>query len=608
MKRFRTLLSFIKPYKLQAGQNVIYNILSAFFALFTYSLFGPFLNILFRRVEPRVKPEGFELTKDWLDQFLNYTINEFIERFDQSGALIGICLLVVVASFFKNLFVFAANNAMAVIRAGTTRDMRNMLYSKVVKLPLSYYTESRKGDVLTRISNDVQEIQVSIMGSLTMLLRDPITILIFIIFLLSTSLQLTLFAIVLLPFSGWLIGRIGKSLRATSFTSQQHLGRLLSIVEETLSGLRIIKAFNAEEKMDNQFGTANEKFTKLLRRVVRKRYLASPISEFLSTIVLLLVLYFGGMLALSGTGRMTPDQLIVFLVVFSQLIPPAKNITTAYFHVQKGLASLDRIDDILSADEKIVERENPIEIKSFEKEIKFEDVSFAYDKDLVLENVSFTIKKGQTVAIVGKSGSGKSTLVDLLPRFMDVRSGRVTIDGIDVRDLKLSDLRNLMGIVNQQAILFNDTFANNIAFSGSANGTVDDVWSAAEIANADDFIRDSEGEMEYYVGEGGSRLSGGQRQRISIARAIYANPPILILDEATSALDTESERVVQDAIDNLMLNRTSIVIAHRLSTVQRADYIIVVDEGRIVEMGKHSELLDNKKGVYYKLHKMQDLG
>lgn len=608
MKRFKTLLSLIKPYSWFAAQNLLFNIFAAFFSLFTYYLFKPFMNILFSSVPlDIIKPGAFEFNREWLDAFLNYYLNYLVERFGDSGALIAVCILVVVASFFKNLFVFAGNNAMAYIRAGTTRDMRKSLYSKVLKLPLSYFTESRKGDILTRISNDVQEIQISIMGSLTMMMRDPITILVFVVFLMLTSVKLTLFAVVLFPISGWLIGRIGRSLKATSFRSQQNLGKLLSVVEETLSGLRIIKAFNAEEKMDHQFSKSNNLFTKLLRRVIRKRYLASPISEFLSTIVLLVVLYFGGMLALSGSGDISSDELIVFLVVFSQLIPPAKSITTAYLNVQKGYASLDRIDEILLADEKIIEKPDALDLDEFMSEIRFDNVDFAYENDLVLKDISLTIKKGETVAIVGKSGSGKSTLVDLLPRFMDVKSGGISIDGNDIRNIRISDLRSIMGFVNQQAILFNDSFRNNIGFAPGEHSE-EDVWNAARVANAEEFIKESPGGLDYIVGEGGSRLSGGQRQRISIARAVLANPPVLILDEATSALDTESERIVQDAIDNLMENRTSIVIAHRLSTVKKADYIVVIDGGRIVEKGNHADLLKDKNGVYYKLHKMQEIG
>ncbi|TFH38581.1 MAG: ABC transporter ATP-binding protein [Bacteroidia bacterium] len=604
MKRIKVLFSFISPYKWQAFQNILYNILSAFFALFSYTLIAPFLRILFNGVRTIESPGPFNFSMEWFGGFSNWVITSYVDRFGETGALVGVCFMVIVASFLKNLFIFMANNAMAFLRAGATRDIRNKLYLKVLRLPISYFTESRKGDLMTRMSNDVHEVEVSVMGSLTMVFRDPITIIMFVTYLFLSSYQLTLFAVILLPLSGWLIGRIGKSLRSVSFRSQQHLGRLLSVLEETLSGLRIIKAFNAEKKMGGQFSSENERFTKIFRRVIRKRYLASPVSEFLSTIVLMIVLFFGGSLVLGGTSAMTSDRLIAFIIIFSQIIPPAKNITTAYFNIQKGFASLDRLDQVLDADEKITEKHGAVNIKEFSGEICYNNVSFAYEKDIVLRNINLTVKKGQTIAIVGKSGSGKSTLVDLLPRFMDIDSGSITIDGIDIRDAKLKSLRSLMGFVNQQAILFNDSFINNISFSAE-EPDIEDVERAAKVANAHDFIIESPESYEYIVGEGGSRLSGGQRQRISIARAVMANPPILILDEATSALDTESERLVQDAIENLMKNRTSIVIAHRLSTVQRADRIVVIDEGRIVEEGTHEDLIKNPDGVYTRLYRMQ---
>jgi len=604
MKRFRVLLSFILPYKWYAGQNIIFNILAAIFSLFTFSLISPFLKILFGVIPETLHPGKFELSKEWFNDILNYYIGSYIDQTGPGAALIGVCLLVITASLFRNIFVFTANNALAYLRSATVRDMRKQLYNKVLRLPVSYFTESRKGDIMTRISNDVEEIQVSIMGSLIMLMRDPVTIIIFLGFLFFISYKLTLFSLILMPLSGWLIGKLGKNLRAKSYKGQEELGKLLSVVEETLGGLRIIKAFNAENKMQDTFRRINNVFTRLYRRVLRRRYLASPLSEFLSTISLMLVMYFGSVIVLNGSSAMTSDQLIVFLVVFSQLIPPAKNITTSYFNVQKGMASLERIEYILDAEEKITEKEGAVSIKSFEEMITYDNVSFAYNKDLVLKDISFTVTKGQTVAIVGKSGSGKSTLVDMLPRFMDVDKGSISIDGVDIRDIKLRDLRGVMGIVSQNAILFNDSFKNNIAF-GSDHNTDEDIERAARVANAHDFIMETPEGYDYTVGEGGSKLSGGQRQRISIARAVHANPPILILDEATSALDTESERLVQDAIEKLMQNRTSIVIAHRLSTVQRADRIIVIDEGRIVEQGSHDELLRNKDGLYTRLYNMQ---
>lgn len=604
MKRFRVLLSFLLPYKWFAAQNILFNILAAVFSLFTYSLISPFLQILFNKVSETAHPGDFEMTQEWFMGMLNYYMDYYIDKMGPGAALIGVSLLVITASLFRNIFIFAANNALAYLRAGTVRDMRKRLYDKVLRLPVSYFTESRKGDVMTRISNDVEEIQVSVMGSLTMLFRDPVTIIIFLTFLFITSFKLTLFALILMPLSGWLIGRVGRNLRSKSFIGQEHLGKLLSVVEETLGGLRIVKAFNAEDKMKARFAYINDFFTKIYRRVIRKRYLASPLSEFLSTIVLMVVMYFGSVLVLSGSSEMTPDLLIVFLVVFSQVIPPAKNITTMYFNIQKGMASLERIEYILDAPEIIIEKEDALPVKSFEHDIRYDNVSFAYSKELVLKDISLTVKKGQTIAIVGKSGSGKSTLVDLLPRFMDVDRGSIIIDGRDIRDMKLNDLRRVMGIVNQNAILFNDNFKNNIAF-GSDKYDEEEIIKAARVANAHDFIMENPEGYDYNVGEGGNKLSGGQRQRISIARAVYANPPILILDEATSALDTESERLVQDAIEKLMLNRTSIVIAHRLSTVQRADRIVVIDEGMIVEQGTHDELLANKQGLYTRLYNMQ---
>ncbi|MFO7754935.1 MAG: ABC transporter ATP-binding protein, partial [Bacteroidales bacterium] len=558
MKRFRVLLSFLLPYKWFAAQNILFNILAAVFSLFTYSLISPFLQILFNKVSETAHPGDFEMTQEWFMGMLNYYMDYYIDKMGPGAALIGVSLLVITASLFRNIFIFAANNALAYLRAGTVRDMRKRLYDKVLRLPVSYFTESRKGDVMTRISNDVEEIQVSVMGSLTMLFRDPVTIIIFLTFLFITSFKLTLFALILMPLSGWLIGRVGRNLRSKSFIGQEHLGKLLSVVEETLGGLRIVKAFNAEDKMKARFAYINDFFTKIYRRVIRKRYLASPLSEFLSTIVLMVVMYFGSVLVLSGSSEMTPDLLIVFLVVFSQVIPPAKNITTMYFNIQKGMASLERIEYILDAPEIIIEKEDALPVKSFEHDIRYDNVSFAYSKELVLKDISLTVKKGQTIAIVGKSGSGKSTLVDLLPRFMDVDRGSIIIDGRDIRDMKLNDLRRVMGIVNQNAILFNDNFKNNIAF-GSDKYDEEEIIKAARVANAHDFIMENPEGYDYNVGEGGNKLSGGQRQRISIARAVYANPPILILDEATSALDTESERLVQDAIEKLMLNRTSIV-------------------------------------------------
>jgi subfamily B ATP-binding cassette protein MsbA len=604
MKNVRLLLKYFAPYKWSAIRNILYNILSALFALFSYTLAVPFLKILFSQAENITDPGSFQFNADYLGKFVNYFFSVFIEKNGQIGALLLVVLIVIVASLFKNGFIFMANNSMAFIRASTVRDLRKKLYDKVLKLPLSFFTDARKGDVMTRISNDVQEIEISVMASLTMLFRDPMYIMIFVIYLFISSYELTLFALALLPVSGWLIGRASKTLRSSSLLGQQHLGRLLSVVEETLTGLRIIKGFNAEEKMKAQFADSNERYAKVFKRVTRKSYLASPISEFLATIVVMILMYVGGNLALHGNGNMSPEKLIAFLIVFSQIIQPAKNITTAYFSIQKGMASIDRIDQILDAEEKIYEKQDAKSVVRFNDSIEFRGVWFAYNNEPVLKDINLKIKKGQTLAIVGKSGSGKSTASDLLPRFMDVDQGSVLIDGVDVRDLKIRDLRFLMGIVSQQPILFNTSFRENIAF-GVETADMQKVENAARIANAHDFIMETEHGYESLVGESGNKLSGGQRQRISIARAIMANPPILILDEATSALDTESERLVQDAILKLMEHRTSIVIAHRLSTIQHADMIVVMDEGRIVESGTHADLIKRKDGFYLKLHSFQ---
>jgi subfamily B ATP-binding cassette protein MsbA len=604
MKNVRLLLKYLAPYKWSAVRNILYNILSAIFALFSYTLIMPFIKILFDKVAVVASPGEFQFTLSYIGEYFKYYLHAFIVKNGQAETLLMVSLLFIVASLFKNGFVFLANNSMAYIRACTVRDLRAKMYHKVLSLPLSFFTNSRKGDIMTRISNDVQEIEISVMSSLTMLFRDPVSILIFVIYLFITSYQLCLIALVLLPVSGYLIGLASRTLRSSSLVGQQHLGRLLSIVEETLTGLRIIKGFNAEKKMKEQFAVNNERYSKVLKRVTRKAYLASPISEFLGTIVIMILLYIGGILALNEKSGMTSDSLIVFVVVFSQILQPAKNISTAWFSIQKGMASIDRIDQILDAEETIVEKTNAVPISAFKDSIEFRGTWYAYNSEPVLKDINLTIKKGQSVAIVGKSGAGKSTLADLLPRFMDVDQGSILIDGVDVRDLKLKDMRYLMGIVSQHPILFNTSFKENIAF-GVDNVDMEKVENAARIANAHDFILETENGYETLVGESGNKLSGGQRQRISIARAIMANPPVLILDEATSSLDTESERLVQDAMLKLMENRTSLVIAHRLSTIQHADLIVVLDEGRIVETGTHAELIDMKDGFYNKLHGFQ---
>ena len=605
MNRFFKLLRYLLPYKWYVVQNILYNILGAFFALFSFAMVIPFLRVIFEDQELVTEPMAFEMSTAYLMHTMNYYMGVFMARYDTAGALVLVSILVVGFSLLKNGFVFAANYMLAPIRAFMVRDIRNDIYKKVLKLPLSFYTEARKGDVIARISNDVQEIEASILSSLQMLFRDPITILIFMVILFSISVKLTLVAILVLPLTGFLIGRIGKSLRRTTFRGQQRLGELLALLEETLGGLRIIKAFNGEEQMKKRFFQTNNRFARLIRKVVRRRYLASPISEVLATLALMVILAYGGSLVLNGSDRIDGPALILFLIIFSQIIPPAKTMSTAWINVQKGMASVDRVDQLLLAEDRIQEKEDAIEVNAFKDSIEFRNVSFRYEKEYVLKDVSFTIKKGQTIALVGKSGAGKSTLVDLLPRFIDATEGDIFIDGIPIRDFRLHSLRSLMGMVSQQSILFNDSFRNNIAFGNNEGAELEEVIHAAMVANAHDFIMESEQGYEDSVGEGGGKLSGGQKQRISIARAVLANPPILILDEATSALDTESERLVQEAIIKLMQNRTSIVIAHRLSTIKHADLILVIDEGEIVERGTHEELIKNSDGIYHRLHAMQ---
>jgi len=604
MKNIRLLLKYFAPYKLSAFRSIFYNILGGLFALLSFSLAVPFLTILFNQLGDVLHPGDFHLTSDYIQKFSRYYLSAFIETNGKSGALMLVVFIVIGASLFKNTFIFLANNSIAYIRACTVRDLRKKLYDKFLKLPISFFTDARKGDVMTRMSNDVQEVEISVIASLTMMFRDPMYILIFVIYLFISNYQLTLFAMLLLPLSGWLIGRASRTLRLSSLHGQENLGRLLTVVDETLTGLRIVKVFNAEEKMKKQFASANERYSKIFKRVTRKYFLASPLSEFLSTIVIMALMFVGGTMALRGSGTMSPERLIAFLIVFSQIIQPAKNITTAYFSIQKGMASIERIDEIIDAEEKIFEKDNAVSKDGFNDSIEFRCVWYGYNSEPVLKDINLTIKKGQTIAIVGKSGAGKSTLADLLPRLIDVDRGALLVDGIDVRDMKLKDLRYLMGIVSQQPILFNTSFTENIAF-GLNIADKDAVENAARIANAHDFIMDTESGYDTLVGESGNKLSGGQRQRISIARAIMANPPILILDEATSALDTESERLVQDAILSLMKNRTSVVIAHRLSTIQHADMIVVIDDGKIVETGSHDELMNRPDGFYRKLHSFQ---
>ncbi len=603
MKNFFRIVQYILPYKGKVALNVIFNLLSVVFSLFSITMAIPFLGILFNIQEPVYERVPFSLSLNALMHNFNYYISLLIENRGAFYALVLIGIVVIFTSLLKNGFKYLAMYFLTPIRNGVVKDIRNAMYKKSIELPLAYYTRERKGDIISRMTNDVQQIEISVISSLEMVFREPITILVYLSSLVVLSPHLTLFVLILLPLSGLVIGRIGKSLRNTALRSQSRLGSILSVMEETLTGLRVIKAFNAEEKMNFKFRELNKKYTRLMNRLYRKHYLASPMSEFLGTLVVVIIMLYGGSMVLQGQAGLSPNGFIGYLLIFSQIINPAKSFSQAFYNIQKGMASADRIDDVLKAENIITESPEAIPKPTFESEIIFRNVSFQYENEPVLKNVNLTISKGQKVALVGQSGAGKSTLVDLIPRFYDTSMGEILLDGFPIKNLKIKDLRNLMGNVNQEPILFNETFYNNIAF-GVNEVTEEEVIRAAKVANAHEFIiRTPEG-YQTNIGDRGSKLSGGQRQRISIARAILKNPPILILDEATSALDTESEKLVQEALYNIMQNRTSIVVAHRLSTVVNADLICVMQEGRIVEQGTHHELLE-KNGIYKKLHSLQ---
>ena len=607
MREFlHVLRRFVPPYKKYLMLTVTFNTLSAVLNIFSFMALVPILQILFQTKETAEHFErmawGSGEVKDVFMNNMNYYMQEMINSLGPTATLLVIGLFLALMTALKTGSYFLSSATIVPIRTGIVRDIRNQLYEKINSLPLGFFSEERKGDIIARMSGDVQEIESSIMSSLDMLFKNPILILTYFITLIVTSWQLTLFTIIFVPIFGWFMGFVGRKLKQNSIKAQGLWSDTMSQVEETLGGLRIIKAFCAEEKMNRRFDNVNSNFRNHIMRVNIRQQLAHPMSEFLGTVMIVIVLWFGGMLVLGGNTLSGP-VFIYYMVMLYSIINPLKEFSKAGYNIPKGLASMDRIDKILKAEIAIKETNVPLHITTFEHQIEFRDVSFRYGEQWVLRHINLIIPKGKTIALVGQSGSGKSTLVDLIPRYYDVQEGEVLIDGINVKDLGIHDLRQLIGNVNQEAILFNDTFRNNISF-GVDSATDEEIEQAARIANAHVFIIASEHGYDTSIGDRGGRLSGGQRQRVSIARAILKNPPILILDEATSALDTESERLVQDALERLMKTRTTVAIAHRLSTIKNADEIYVLHDGQIVERGTHDELLA-VDGYYRKLHEMQ---
>jgi ATP-binding cassette, subfamily B, bacterial MsbA len=603
MRDFLRVFAYLKNYKRLVGLHILYTLLSVIFSVFTFAMVIPFLKITFGMQGIPAEPPPFRLNMDVVEQTIGFYLGGYIGEHGMMSALLYIVTGLVLMTFFRSLFTYVSMVMLAPIRNGVVRDIRNNLYRKILYLPMGYFSEEKKGDLMARISGDVQEIENSVLSALDAILRSPIQIIIYLSVMFFISWQLTLFAVVLLPLSGYFIGLLGRSLRRTSRDAQNRFGSILSIIEETLGGMRVIKAFVAEERIWKFFHGKNEEYTNVMNRIYRRRYLASPMTEFLGVVTVAVIIWYGGFLIIGDAGYITGETFIAYIIIFSQIIPPAKSFTTAQYNISKGLASADRVNAVLDTVNPITSNPGAVPVKEFTERIEYRDVVFRYGDEPVINGVSFVLRKGQTLALVGPSGSGKTTLADLLPRFYDVTGGEVLLDGISVRELKLGDLRGLMGNVNQEPILFNDTIASNIAF-GVEDASMEEIEAAARVANAHDFIMQTELGYETNIGDRGAKLSGGQRQRLSIARAVLKNPPILILDEATSSLDTESERLVQDALENLMKERTSLVIAHRLSTIRNADLILVIHEGQLIEQGTHEELIA-AEGFYFKLYNMQ---
>ncbi len=605
MKRFATILKYLKDQKQNIVLYFVFNLLSILFSLISLAMLAPFLQLLFGKEQLLKQPPALRFSAASVTSYLKYVLGVLIQHHNKVYALAAICVIVMLSIFFKNIFLYFSYRVLAPLRNQVMTRLRGDLYAKLLELPIGFFTEQRKGDIISRMSNDANEIEWSVMSTLEGLIKDPLNILIILFTLFFLSVPLSLFLFILLPLTGFIIGRVSRSLKKQSTVAQEQLGVLMSILDETLTGLRVIKAFNAESILKSRFFRTNEYLNQVRNRIMFRRDMASPMSEFLGVLVLCCILWFGGRLVLANEAGLQPEGFITYIAIFAQIINPAKSLSTAFYNMQRGRAAIQRIEEILQAPIAVREPAQPKTLTAFSGSIEFKNASFAYDEATILDNINLKIEKGKTIALVGASGAGKSTVADLIPRFHDLSSGELLIDGTDIREYSLHSLRNQMSIVTQEPILFNDTIAANIAL-GSSTQDLAAIEDAARVANAHDFIMQKEDGYQTNIGDRGSKLSGGERQRVTIARALLKNPPILILDEATSSLDTESERLVQDAINKMMQHRTSIVIAHRLSTIRHADEIIVLQQGKIVERGTHEQLME-KMGYYKKLIDMQEV-
>jgi len=604
MKSLKVIFSYIRRYPKLVSLYFFLNLLSSFFSLLSLSMLAPFLTLIFGVQSQSQVVGSFRIGKS-MDNFYAYLTQLINSDEGKVKALAILCIIVVIAILLKNLFLYSALYVLTPIRNSIINDMRNEMFRKILQLPIGYFSDQRKGDIMSRLTNDLQDVEYSTISFLETFFREPVTIILFLAYMINLSPQLSMFLLIFLPIAGLVIGRIGRSLKKVSTRVQEKLGDILTTIEETLGGMRVIKGFNAEEQQHHRFVNENNLLLSIKNAANRRRDLASPVSETLGILAVCGVLYYGGRLVLGQNFSLTGPDFLSYIAVFTQIINPLKSFSSATYNIQRGAASIDRIQTLINEQETIQEIPNPVPIHSFENAIEFRNVAFSYGDIPVLSDISFTVKKGTTVALVGSSGSGKSTLADMIPRFHDVTSGELLIDGVNIRDFAIKDLRKQMGIVTQEPILFNDTIANNIAL-GTTGVTRESIENAARVANAHSFIENKEDGYDTNIGERGSKLSGGERQRVTIARAVLKNPPILILDEATSSLDTESERLVQDALNHLMVDRTSVVIAHRLSTVRHANEIIVLHKGRIAERGKHNDLMLNN-GIYRKLIELQEV-